>query len=56
MTNDKLKERLAELDKERHQLLSNYNLLLGSMQECQAWLNKLDAQEVEVELAPSHCC
>ena len=41
MTEDSLKERIAELEKLRVGCLADLNALGGAIQDCQFWLNRL---------------
>lgn len=43
MTEEQLKARIAELQASLQQVTANGNALVGAIQECELWLNKLHA-------------
>ena len=45
MNPDKIRERIAQLEKEQRSAFANYNALHGAIQEAQYWLSVVERDE-----------
>lgn len=43
ITKDMILQRKSQLEKDRETLLSNYNAVLGALQDCDFWLQQIDS-------------